>query len=151
VSTHIPPGPEQAAALYREHGRGIRAYLRARLGDGPAVEDLCQDTFLSAIRSGLPEGPPGPWLFGIARKKALKHHRDHKPTAALVSEPAGSAHEPSAVLSQSETRARVRAAVRGLADELREAIRLRYEAGLTYPEIAARLGVPTSTIQGRAL
>ncbi|MGE0707244.1 MAG: RNA polymerase sigma factor [Planctomycetota bacterium] len=136
-----------AAALYRAHGQALRAYLRARLGDDPgAVEDLCQETFLAALRDGLPPGPAGPWLFGIARNKALKHRRDARPPRPLEREPETTSADP---LDQAEQRARVRRAVAALPEDLRETIALRYEGGLGYAEIAARLELPLSTVQGR--
>jgi RNA polymerase sigma-70 factor (ECF subfamily) len=149
VSTKTRPAPEEAARLYREHGRAIRAYLRARVGDDAAVDDLLQDTFLTALRQGIPEGPPGPWLFGIARHKALKH-RDRRQAQGLgeALTPAAQA-EPVEGLDRDERRLRIRGSIAALPEDQRAVIALRYTGGLSYPEIAARLDVPVSTVQGR--
>ena len=84
TTTRTQPAPAEAAALYREHARALRAWLRGRLSDPALVDDVLQDTFVSALRAGLPEGPPGPWLFGIARNKTLKLLRDRKPVGDRV-------------------------------------------------------------------
>ena len=146
----IVPQPEDASALYRDHGRAIRTWLASQLRDPTVVEDLCQETFVAALRRGLPaEGSPGAYLFGIARNKVRKHLRDRKTTAALPAEAPAAVPGPTEALGAEEQRARVRAAVAGLEPTLREVIRLRYEGGLNYREIADRLGVPHSTVQGR--
>lgn len=149
MSTKTRPAPDEAARLYREHGRAIRAYLRARVRDDAAVDDLLQDTFLTALRQGLPAGPPGPWLFGIARHKALQH-RDRRRTGSLEERTAPApAAGPVEGLSQDERRGRIQAAIEALPDDQRDVIALRYTGGLSYPEIATRLALPLSTIQGR--
>lgn len=148
TTTRTQPAPAEAAALYREHARALRAWLRGRLSDPALVDDVLQDTFVSALRAGLPEGPPGPWLFGIARNKTLKLLRDRKPVVAATPQ-AAPASDPAEASERGETQAKVRAAVAALPEELREVIALRYEGGLAYQEIAARLDLPHSTIQGR--
>jgi RNA polymerase sigma-70 factor (ECF subfamily) len=137
-----------ALRLYREHGAALRAYLRGKLGDAGVAEDVCQETFAAAIAQGVPGEGAARWLFAVARNQAHKHLRDRKPAAALIEAPAA---EPGPVeaLGEAERRARVRAAVAGLEPDLREAVQLRYAGGLTYPQIAERLEVPVSTVQGR--
>ena len=143
------PTPALIVSLYREHERGLRAYLRARLRDATVVEDLCQDVFLAALARGVPEGDCGPWLFAIARNKVLKHVRDRKPTTSLAPELASPSVMPSLAAGEVEERERVRGAVQGLEVELREAVLLRYEGGLDAPRSAALLGVPVTTVESR--
>jgi len=143
------PSPALLVALYREHERTLRAYLRARLGDHGVVEDILQDIFLAALARGVPEGDAGPWLFAIARNKVLKHVRDRKSNAHLDREVAGSGRPPSLEASEAEEREAVRGALLALDAELREAIALRYEAGLDAPRIARLLDVPVTTVESR--
>lgn len=145
------PDAAAAADLVREHGRALRAFVGARVKDAAAAEDVVQETFAAALAKGVPVGPgeAGRWLFAVARNKALRHARDSKPAVeAEVERPAREA-PPGGDLEAREARARVRAAVDALEDELREVVRLRYEGGLDYKAVAERLGVPVSTIQGR--
>lgn len=62
------------------HGR-IRAYLSRFVRDRDAVDDLAQETFLTAYRS-LPsytgEAPLGLWLIRIAKNRALAYLRNEQ-------------------------------------------------------------------------
>jgi RNA polymerase sigma-70 factor (ECF subfamily) len=140
------PGREQAARLFREHGRALRAFVGARVRDPLVADDICQEAFLAALVRGVPGDEAGRWLFAIARNKVLKHMRDRRETA--VAEP-GEAVAAHVVAAEAEEKERVRGAVSALEAELEEVIRLRYEGGLDYKEIADRLGLPVSTVQGR--
>jgi RNA polymerase sigma-70 factor (ECF subfamily) len=144
------PSPRLLVALYREHGRALRAYLRARVRDHALVEDLLQDVFLAALARGVPEGETGPWLFAIARNKVWKHARDRKNGAPLDAETVSSTtRQPDVRASDTEERERVQRAVLALEPELREVVALRYEADLPAPEIARLLDVPTTTVESR--
>jgi RNA polymerase sigma-70 factor (ECF subfamily) len=64
--------------LAETHRPMVVAYLRSLVGDPDLAEDLAQDVFLAAQQNlgGLREGAQfGAWLRGIARNKALGHHR----------------------------------------------------------------------------
>lgn len=142
------PTRGEAAALVREHERALRAFVGARVTDPAEADDVCQEVFAAALDKGLPAEGAGPWLFAIARNKALRWARDRKAVAEPV-ERSGRDESPSGRLQAVEERDRVRTAVRALDEELREVILLRYEGGLDYRQIADRLEVPVSTIQGR--
>lgn len=144
-------GAVEATDLYRAHGEALHAFVLSRTRDRGAAEDICQETFLAAIARGVPGGGPEDavrWIFAIARNKVLKWHRDRK-VARDPSTGVARREDPSWALDESEERARVREAVSALEPELREVILLRYESELDYREVAERLGVPLSTIQGR--
>jgi RNA polymerase sigma factor (sigma-70 family) len=147
----LVPRPDEAATLYLEHGEALRAFVLSRTRDPVATEDICQETFLAALARGVPGGGPedaARWVFAIARNKVLKWHRDHEAARDPASGVARR-EDPAWALDDREERARVRAAVAALEPELREVILLRYEGELDYREVAARLGVPVSTVQGR--
>ena len=73
-------GSTQAfAGIVRQYQSRVRAYLARYVRDRDAVEDLAQDTFLTAYRSLASyrgESSLGVWLIGIARNVALMHVRD---------------------------------------------------------------------------
>lgn len=144
----VVPESERMGVLYREHGRALRAFIGARVRDRGAVEDLCQDTFLAALAGGVPEEGTGRWLFAIARNKVLKHLRDRKPAVEARERP-GPELAPDDSLGRAEAVEAVRSQVESLDEELREVIRLRYEGGLNYRQIADYLDLPFPTVQGR--
>ena len=108
---------------------------------GPGEADDCfQETFLAALRA-YPRAEAAnlrAWLFTIARRKAIDHHRagSRRPT------PAG---EPAAVADGliasggRELDGEVWAHVAGLPDKQRAAIALRFVADLRYREIGSAL------------
>ena len=64
--------------LYHEHRRPLLAYLARLVDDREAAEDLCQETFLKALRSWArhdPAASPVAWLYRIATNTAYDHLR----------------------------------------------------------------------------
>jgi RNA polymerase sigma factor (sigma-70 family) len=122
-----------------EHRSEVLGFLRAMVGADEA-EDCFQETFLSALRA-YPRAEAGnlrAWLFTIARRKAIDHHRSdsRRPT------PAG---EPEAVADGlissggKELDGEIWAHVAGLPNKQRAAIALRFVADLRYREIGSAL------------
>lgn len=74
------------AAAWQRHEREVLQFLRRRLGDPHAAEDLLQDVFLKAMRAGrgfcVLENPRA-WLFQVARTTLIDHHRTAHPTEPL--------------------------------------------------------------------
>ena len=62
----------------REHIDSVRAFLLSSVRDSVAVEDLSQETFLTAwkiLDRYDRKLPFGPWVRGIAAKLVLNHRR----------------------------------------------------------------------------
>lgn len=123
--------------LLDAHGADLYRFCVAQVGPhhGP---DCFQEAMLSALRAypGLRQaGNLRGWLFTIAHRKVIDHHRS-------------SARRPIPVEALPETRAAQRAnpdgelweSVRRLPQKQRGAIALRYLADLPYAEIGAVLG-----------
>src|SRR5215470_9466038 len=70
--------------LYHQHYRPLLAYLTRLVGDREAAEDLCQETFLKALRSWAQHDPaasPLAWLYRIATNSAYDHLRRRRHVA----------------------------------------------------------------------
>ena len=126
-------------ALIDEHRSEVLGFLRAMVGSDEA-DDCFQETFLAALRA-YPRAEAGnlrAWLFTIARRKAIDHHRAdaRRPT------PAG---EPAAVADGLiSSRAggldgEVWSHVAALPNKQRAAVALRFVADLRYREIGSAL------------
>ncbi|MEW6198780.1 MAG: sigma-70 family RNA polymerase sigma factor [Planctomycetota bacterium] len=132
--------------LYRELGPDLLSYLRRRLADRHAAEDLLQETFLQAARrlERVSQAvSPRAWLYTIARNVAATAVRCRRRTEPL----------PAEVVTESPAEdprlARVRAAIAELPDTLRETLELRLRCELSYEEIAAVLEIPVGTVRSR--
>src|ERR1044071_3084807 len=64
--------------LYHEHRRALLVYLARLVDDREAAEDLCQETFLKALRNWArhdPAASPVAWIYRIATNTAYDHLR----------------------------------------------------------------------------
>lgn len=136
--------PARFAALYQQYVQPVYRYIYRRVGNQQEAEDLTGQTFLSALQAlpGCRDREHFPaWLFTIARNKVMDYFRHHSRELDM--------EFPAHLASQSDLQEqvfqdlevqRLSALVGRLEEEEQELIRLRYVAGLTFPEIAVLLG-----------
>lgn len=128
-------------------------------GSRPRAEDVTQEAFLSAWRSGgsydPSRGSVRSWLLGTVRNRAIDAFRvDASKTSRDVEDENAVERMPSPHLTELEAvrrdeAARVRSAVEQLPAEQRRVIELAYFSGFTHTEIAQMLDLPTGTVKGR--
>lgn len=121
------------------------------------AQDVVQEVFVAvwrdAARFDPAKGPVGPWLFSLARHKAIDvvrreaRIRDRTADVDLDLEHADDDVEQAAWLSI--RRERVHAAMADLTALQREAIELAFFGGLTHVEVADRLAIPLGTAKTR--
>jgi RNA polymerase sigma-70 factor, ECF subfamily len=73
--------------VFRDHQRGVFAYLLRVTGDRALAEDLAQDVFLRALTSAAAfrrESSVRTWLFVIARNVLASYYRRHDAAALLT-------------------------------------------------------------------
>jgi RNA polymerase sigma factor (sigma-70 family) len=138
-------------ALYRSSYKAIFGYvLRRSDGDLDAVGDLVAEVYVVALRKqdAIPLPPQDrPWLYGVARRVLLDHHRRHSRQIRLESRLRNQA-------ALSETRPgddepsllRVRAAMQQLRPVDREALQLVAWDDLSYAEAAQVLGCTPNAV-----
>lgn len=138
------------------HGASLGRLCMALLGSQSDAEEVVQETLLAAHRAMSTyraDGTVRAWLFGIARRQCARHlERRGRPARAahlqLVTddEAAGPADEMAA-----RRRARaLRDALAKLRPTEREALVLRYQADLSFREIAALCGIDEAAARKRA-
>src|SRR4051794_13892671 len=142
------------AELYRRFGR--RAYCLAFriLRDDALAQDAVQEGFLSVWRGAgrftAERSKPSTWLLPPVpgRAVALARRGGRGRADPLPDEPEAASAGPDEAeqLTQRET---IRAALRQLPPEQREALELAYYGGYTQSELAERLGQPLGTIKSR--
>jgi RNA polymerase sigma-70 factor (ECF subfamily) len=135
--------------IYRDHLRDVYSYSYYRVGNHHDAEDLTEQTFLQAYRhlerarresNGRPLRP---WLIRIAHNLASNYHRDRarRPTSPLdAADPVPHPHATEDVVESREELRRVIEELKGLPDDRREALIMRFALGMSNREIARAMG-----------
>jgi RNA polymerase sigma-70 factor (ECF subfamily) len=144
---------ESFAALVREHGQAVHAYLARRAGRGVA-DELLAEVWLRAWRSrasyDIGWAGPRPWMYGIARNVLRAHWRvraDHLGGAFRLAEDPWPAVDDR--LDAVRLRLALTAALATLGEDSREVVLLVAWEQLTPAEVALALGLPPSTVRSR--
>ena len=147
---------EQLAARFR---RKVFHIAYKFTGKHDEAEDLTQEVFLKVFRSldkFHREADFATWLSSVARNYCIDHYRASKRERQVVVEdlvafdlaPALSGN-PYRALEDLDRRSFLRRGLDLLPEKLREAVVLRDLLGLSYQEMAARLGLPEGTVKSR--
>jgi RNA polymerase sigma-70 factor (ECF subfamily) len=128
-------------------------------GKHDQAEDLTQEIFLKLFRSldkFNRDADFGTWLTSVARNYCIDHYRASKREREVMVEDllafdqaVSSSGNPQRRLEESDRRSFLRAGLERLPDKLREAVVLRDLQGLSYQEMADRLGLPEGTVKSR--
>lgn len=139
----------QVDALYQQHARMVLGYLYRRLPTLADAEDMLADIFLAALQQCATGDVPGPgWLLLVARRRIADFYRERQRTpAAYAPAPGASLAEvedtrpqPEDAMIRAEEQREIAALIAQLPEEQREALALRFGAGLRSPQIAEALG-----------
>ncbi len=127
-------------------------FARWMVRDHHDAEDVVQESFVKAYRAAesFRGSDVRPWLFAIVRNSAVNYLQRQRtkegPDAAELADPSP---DPETSLARKRDRDRVRAAIRELPAEFREALLLREMEDMAYKEIAAVLNTPIGTVMSR--
>ena len=146
--------PEAFGALFDHFYGPVYRYVAARVGRPSDAEDLAQLVFVKALEA-LPRYeargiPFGGWLFRLARNVVIDHirtRREHT-TLDLIVERSGGDAGPDELAQMRQEMDSVTLALRRLTPEQREAIELRFFAGLSAKEAAEAMGRQEGTVRG---
>lgn len=150
-------------SIWDEVQRGLRRFIRKRVTDEAAVEDLSQEVFVRVQRGiGSLKEPSRlvSWIYQIARHAIIDYYRAR---ARQPERPIGLASDFEALQSSSlpvessEASGQIRMELAGclrpmiarLSEDHRQAVTLVDLEGLTQQEAAARLGLSVSGMKSR--
>ena len=152
--------PLAVEVLVARYDDALWGFLLRRTGCQQSAEDLLQETCLRLVRQ-----PPRylqgmtvrAWLFRVARNLLIDRARSRRGGATeprslterdneAIADPGEGQEEHT---ERALLRQRLRAALATLPEEQREALMLRHDEGLSFPEIAAVLGVAEGTVKSR--
>ena len=129
-------------AALREHEGALVRYAAQITGDLDRARDVVQDTFLRlcAEDESRLDGHLAQWLFTVCRNRALdlqrKEHR-MKPLddLELAAQPSRE-HSPATQAEHNENAGRAQRFLKHLPPNQQEVVRLKFQNGLSYKEIA---------------
>lgn len=151
---------EQAAfeALVTRHIVRAQAVARGVLGNDPAVDDVVQESFLRAYRRlgqlSQPAQFPS-WLGTIARNEAISWLRRNRKVKQIDVDQTQVAAPEEEDLSDADRHERsvqarrLRYSIDRLKASYREIINLKYDAGLSYDEMADTLNTSVANVEKR--
>lgn len=146
---------------FPEHQAWLRTTLQARLGCAHEVEEVMQEVAIAAATQSAKQQPVervAPWLYRVAlrqmmlfRRKAGRRKRLVENAARLSPETDSHSRtrEPLEWLISLERQKEVQSAMSQMSERDRQLLMLKYVDGLSYGEIAQRIGVTASSVQSR--
>ena len=154
--------PTAFSRMYDDHARSVYGAALRILNDSARAQDVVQDVFLRVWRNpsrfDARRGELGSYLRLMARSRALDVYRegqaagrarDKMQVVATTEEIVRGDDRPSAIVEREEDGSVLRAALKRLPDNQREALVLAYWGGMTADEIAQKSGVPLGTAKSR--
>ena len=154
--TLLPPLNHSAQEFLDRYERPLLAFARHHTGDSETARDAVQDTFLRYFRD-RPAGEleaVAPWLFTVCRRLLIDHQRKHHRIVPMNTATAltfdqtidPSAAPPDAAMESKDDTHRLQRLIKTLPERQRELVRLKFEAGLSYRDIAAATGLTVSNV-----
>lgn len=151
----VANGDRQAfSAVYGRTSAKLYGICLRLLGSEAAAQDVLQDVYVTVWRkAGLfdpTKASPITWLATLARNRSIDSLRRQAPAAAGLEAAADVQDErPSAieVVEQADDAVRLHRCLDELEDRARTIIRAAFLDGASYPELAAREGVPLGTMK----
>lgn len=145
--------------LYDRHAPTLFPIALRILRDRTEAEDVLHDAFVAVNeRAGqyAPErGSVIAWLVTLVRNLSIDRTRRRERRGALTREvlphePPASVRDPERLTAEASERDKIRRALASLPEAQRQTLEIAFFEGPSYPEIAAREGVPLGTIKSRA-
>ena len=144
-------------ALMNAHMNRVRAVAGAVVNDPQGLDDVVQEAFIRAYRriGQLADARTFPaWVARIARNEAISWHRRRKRRAAVplqhlptLEQNPDEEADTAAADAMSAKVERLNTALAKLSPAYREILSLKYEAHLSYEQIAETLGTSTANVE----
>ena len=148
-----------AACLYDRYAPMLLGLSMRIVRDRAEAEDVIHDAFMTmsdrAAQYAPERGSVVAWLVTLVRNLSIDRTRRRERRGVILRRVATDdarpqAPDPESLLTDATSHAHVRRALAALPDVQRTTLEIAFFEGLSYPEIAAREGVPLGTIKSRA-
>ncbi len=146
------------AELYDAVAGAVYGTIRKVVRDPAISEEVAQDVLLevwrTAARFDPDRGRATTWILTMAHRRAIDRVRSEQAGRDRLERVGIAAHRPAfdatfEAVERADDHRRLNEALDVMTDLQREAVELAYFDGLTYREVAAKLGVPLGTIKTR--
>ncbi|MBA3938732.1 MAG: sigma-70 family RNA polymerase sigma factor [Planctomycetes bacterium] len=136
-------------SLLDRHQGDLLRFAHSLLGDAHAAQDAVQEAFCRLCREahrlgqgGAGQDSLGGWLCTVVRNACIDvlRRRSHAPMTTIAEHQEGQGASPGAAVAASDAGESLWRAVATLPPLERAAVVLRYRDGLSYQDIATRLG-----------
>ncbi len=139
----------------QEYEQPLMRYAVRHTGCVELAREVVQDTFLkmwSAEQASV-DGHLAPWLYTVCRNRAVDVRRKERRMRTLEHEPETDRREARAdklerdsETDTSESNAALFGALHKLSDKQQEVVRLKFQSGLSYKEIAAVMDITVNHV-----
>ena len=139
----------ELSELYAQHRARALSIARRILRDPDEAEDVVQEVFIRLCFSPVRfdgKSAYSTWLFRVMVNSSINSLRSRRRRARLRHDPEP-AVDPEVAATGRELRARFEDALRQVSVQHQQVVALRELRGLSYPEIAALLGIPEGTVK----
>ncbi|HFI5305951.1 ferric citrate uptake sigma factor FecI [Serratia liquefaciens] len=153
MSATAPTSSDALTRLYATHHGWLRGWLQRRLGCAFDADDLAQDTFMRVLKndSAAAIREPKDFLVTLAKRVMVDFFRRKTLERAyldmLALMPEAQAPSPEQRHSLLESLQHIDSMLDGLGPKIKQAFLLSQLEGLSYAEIAQRLGVSVSSVK----
>ena len=151
-------GHDTVSDAIEEHQQRLTRYATRLLGDRALAAEMVQESFARLQEEATSNGSPPntkAWLYRVVRNLSIDHLRraarfstpdDPNWMARVVSKHTDSGGDPSILAEKKEEQTMVLESVDRLPPRQREAVRLKFQEGLTYAEIGQVTDQPITTV-----
>ena len=142
----------RATCALQEFEQPLIRYVQMFVGNYESARDIVSDAFLKLCQQKQPLDDVyiKPWLFKVCRNGAIDFCRKEKRVATSdmnVSQVIGNREtEPASKFEQTETLATVMKKIGALSNNQQEVLRLKFQSGFSYQEIADVTGLTKSNV-----
>ncbi len=146
-----PGSPDSIEQIFEEFEAPLLRYALKLTGDQETAQDITQEAFLRLHRHFDTIRSPRSWLFRIAHNLAMTHLRKGQRIIPLSREDEeddvpSSDPTPDSLIERMEAIGRTRLLIQSLDERSRELVRLKFEEGLSYKEMAEKMGLSVGNV-----
>ncbi len=144
--------PGELERLWRLHVTPLTRYATRLLGDWSQAESVVQEAFIRWMDAGaiVPAENVRAWMYRVVRNKSFDLLRHENRGVSLDNsekgEPVDRREGPARQVIQKEEQAMLLEEITHLPERQQEALRLKFQEGLTYREIAEATDQTSSTV-----